>query len=304
MLQLGCTPHFSQTDMAGSKRNKIKKAPLPPPPSTDDFDDDELMGDLMAQLDSKDQTVQAESATVLNEMHINKQAEQIEASKKKDSKSKFMARQARKAVALAEKFAPEDKEADARLEREAREEEKAINRICDQLNMQMYEINPDGHCLFSAVADQLSLLNVIPSSQANYLTVRRKAADYILLHPDDFLPFLPSPGGEDGAGAHNDGLMTPAEFESYCRSIRDTAVWGGEPEILALSRAYQIPIHVIQGTAPPIVEHQPHPEAKGDGRVVRISYHRRMYGLGEHYNSLRPKTGLSQISSSIQAILS
>jgi OTU domain-containing protein 6 len=27
--------------------------------------------------------------------------------------------------------------------------------------------------------------------------------------------------------------------------------------------------------------------AAGD-RIVRITYHRRMYGLGEHYNSLRP----------------
>jgi OTU domain-containing protein 6 len=120
--------------------------------------------------------------------------------------------------------------------------------------------------------------------------------------------------------------MNPEQFEKYCVNIRDTGVWGGEPEILALSRAYNVPIHVVQSGSPPVVVHNPSgspsEEAMHDKRVVRISYHRRMYGLGEvcfvsnlsrsesdlicsqHYNSLRPKTGLSKISSSIQSMLS
>jgi OTU domain-containing protein 6 len=79
--------------------------------------------------------------------------------------------------------------------------------------------------------------------------------------------------------------MTPAQFERYCASIRDTGIWGGEPEILALSRAYNVPIHVVQHGVPPIVIHDPHEGTTTknlDGKtVVRISYHRRMYGLGE-----------------------
>lgn len=78
--------------------------------------------------------------------------------------------------------------------------------------------------------------------------------------------------------------MTPAGFETYCATIRDTAEWGGEPEILALSRAYNVPIHVVQGGRPSIVVHEPHNPlgVKFDDKyVVRISYHRRMYGLGE-----------------------
>lgn len=79
--------------------------------------------------------------------------------------------------------------------------------------------------------------------------------------------------------------MTPAEFKQYCASIRDTAVWGGEPEILALSRVFGVPIHVVQGGTPPIVMHNPSSTPSDgdipDSRVVRISYHRRMYGLGE-----------------------
>lgn len=107
--------------------------------------------------------------------------------------------------------------------------------------------------------------------------------------------------------------MTPKQFETYCAAVRDTGVWGGEPEILALCRAFNVPIHVVQGGAPAIVVHNPQGEPTeanyGDKKVVRISYHRRMYGLGEvrrlvnfdpggllfdlqHYNSLRPKKSL------------
>jgi hypothetical protein len=81
--------------------------------------------------------------------------------------------------------------------------------------------------------------------------------------------------------------MSFRSFERYCTGIRDTSVWGGEPEILALSRAYDVPIHVVQGELPHVVVHNPRGAPKeGDAldqerKVVRISYHRRLYGLGE-----------------------
>jgi hypothetical protein len=76
--------------MAGSKRAKLKKAFSPPTPvPVANADDRELMDELMAQLDSKNQTVQIESATVLNAMQLNKQAGQD----KQDPKSRFKARQ-------------------------------------------------------------------------------------------------------------------------------------------------------------------------------------------------------------------
>ena len=125
----------------------------------------------------------------------------------------------------------------------------------------------------------------MPPDQAGYIALRRAASNYIYTHPDDFLPFLPSIEGEDGTGATNAGFMTPAAFEQYCVAIRDTAIWGGEPEILALSRAYNVPIHVIQGGTPSLVVHNPtggpHDDNLREKRVLRISYHRRMYGLGE-----------------------
>lgn len=294
--------------MAGSKRNKLKKVLSPaqsttPPPMAQD--DEELMNDLMAELDSRDKTVQSESANVLNAMQINQQANVAEpARQKQDPKNRYQARQARKAAALAENHSPIDEEADEKLRREAREEERNIKRTCEELGLQIHEINPDGHCLFSAIGDQLAFLNIIPPAQAGYPAVRYAASNYIYTHPDDFLPFLPSIEGEDGIGATSAGFMSPAAFERYCVTIRDTAVWGGEPEILALSRAYNIPIHVIQGCTPPVVVHnptgEPHDGNLRQKRALRISYHRRMYGLGEHYNSLRPSTGLSQLSEKFQ----
>lgn len=177
-------------------------------------------------------------------------------------------------------------------------------------------------------------------------------------------------------------MMTMKGFHRYCKRVRESGEWGGEPEvsraqtlsflfllleltfcvsfvgtmctqILALSRYYQIPIHVVQSNHPKIVAHSPgssrfpfssfvlcrteltstsslrptDPKANAtlDAkaakkiRAVRISYHRcvllppslsspsstsrfrsreadfevggglnrRLYGLGEHYNSLR-----------------
>jgi len=293
--------------MAGSKRNKLKKVLSPSQPTTSSVmaeDNEDLLNDLMAVLDSRDTIVQSESAKILNEMQLDQQAE--ESRKKQDAKSRYQARQARKAAVLAENFSPVDEAADEKSRQEASEEENNIKRTCEALGVRIHEINPDGHCLFSAIGDQLALLNILPPAQATYPAVRYAASNYIYTHPDDFLPFLPSMDGEDGAGATDTGLMSRAGFEQYCMAIRDTGAWGGEPEILALSRAYNVPIHVIQGGTPPIVVHNP-TGAPQDGdlrdkKALRISYHRRLYGLGEHYNSLRPSIGLSlsQLSDKFQ----
>ncbi|TFY67292.1 hypothetical protein EVG20_g3995 [Dentipellis fragilis] len=278
----------------GSKRNKVKKLLSPtrvatPPPN--EADNEELMDDLFAQLDNQDQTVRQESAVVLDAVSTN-EVSRNESEGKKDSKSRFMARQRTRR--------PVDAEADARIQRETKEEEKAIRDVCDDLGVEIHEINPDGHCLFAAIADQLQIIYMIGADGMNYITVRQAAADYIYSHPNDFLPFLPS--------THDDsGLMTPEEFKGYCDAMRDTGVWGGEPEIRALCRVYRIPIHVIQGSNPPIVVHDPagdpDKDTTKDHRVIRISYHRKMYGLGEHYNSLRPKSGFARMTAPIKNLL-
>ncbi|OAR00170.1 hypothetical protein LLEC1_01989 [Akanthomyces lecanii] len=130
------------------------------------------------------------------------------------------------------------------------------------------DIAPDGHCLFSAVADQLQTQLSIPLCKAvdgagcpAYKTVRRAATDFMEAHCNDFAPFV------------------EGDFGTYLARMRDTAEWGGEPELMALARAYGVGIRVVQDGRT---------EEIGQGeKLLWLAYYRHGYGLGEHYNSLR-----------------
>jgi len=131
-------------------------------------------------------------------------------------------------------------------------------------------IRPDGHCLFSAIADQLTLKNIPLSAQSaspedpEYKVVRRAAASYIEEHPDDFVAWLEEP------------------LESYVSKIRDTAEWGGHLELLALARSYDVRICVVQDTGIQEIE-----GGGEDAEKIWLAYYKHGFGLGEHYNSLR-----------------
>ena len=141
-------------------------------------------------------------------------------------------------------------------------------------------IRPDGHCLYSAVADQLNTVGVAwkpkvittPTSDSaqdtapEYKLTREAAAAYISEHPEDFLPFLEEP------------------LDEYTTKIRDTAEWGGQLELLALSKVYGVNINVLQGDGR--VE-KIEPKAGGGDTSIWLAYYRYTYGLGEHYNSLQ-----------------
>ncbi len=142
--------------MAGP-RKKLRKAGngLPPPPPPPEVDDDDLMNDLMTQLDSRDGTVRAESAAVLQDMTLEKDIVKEEKSQGKRSKDRFKerqvgpffsstapahnARKARKAATLSNAFSPDDPEASRQLELEARQEEESIKRVCTELKVQIHE---------------------------------------------------------------------------------------------------------------------------------------------------------------------
>lgn len=174
---------------------------------------------------------------------------------------------------------------------EAQRERVALTDLCRALKVQMHEITPDGHCLYAAVADQLNILGK-SHSNLNYIDTRKATAEYMRTHADDFMPFI-SDSDEHMAGIENKeaGKMThnmsqqEKYFLGYCDAIEKTAVWGGQPEILALSRAYHTPIHVVQAGSP-VVKVGTEEASDPEEVPVIISYHRHMYGLGEHYNSL------------------
>ncbi|CAG8953968.1 hypothetical protein HYFRA_00009068 [Hymenoscyphus fraxineus] len=138
-------------------------------------------------------------------------------------------------------------------------------------------IRPDGHCLFSAVADQLSQRGIPLGAESDeelkedqrYKTVRKAAARYIEGHPDDFVAWLDEPLGQ------------------YVEKIRDTAEWGGHLELLALAKTYNVEICVLQNGGAQTIE--PGTEGKSEPEKIWLAYYRHGFGLGEHYNSLRTK---------------
>jgi len=154
-----------------------------------------------------------------------------------------------------------------------REQELAIMKTESKARgLKEKDIRPDGHCLYSAVADQLTAQGLsiatasVPLEKPDYKVVRRVAANFIAKNPDDFSAFLEEP------------------LEDYIVKVRDTAEWGGQLELSALARAYGVDINVLQGDG--------RVEKVGAGvgasaKPIWLAYYRHSYGLGEHYNSLR-----------------
>ena len=151
-----------------------------------------------------------------------------------------------------------------------------------QRHLQEKEIRADGHCLYSAVADQLTQLkmalnandieNANTDTKGDYKTVRARAADYIEQHADDFAPFLEGPLSE------------------YVHKVRDTGEWGGQLELAALAKTYGVDIHVLQDYDR--VETidcggENGQRAPDDKKAMWLAYYKHGFGLGEHYNSLR-----------------
>ena len=93
----------------------------------------------------------------------------------------------------------------------------------------------------------------------------------MLANPDDFIPFLATTADVSG----EEGIMDPAQFETYVKSVRSTAEWGGHLEILALSHAYKLPITVVQ-IGSPMVEMGEHLAEGAEDKKIRIVYHRKM----------------------------
>ncbi|KAL9119826.1 MAG: hypothetical protein Q9187_003616 [Circinaria calcarea] len=133
-------------------------------------------------------------------------------------------------------------------------------------------IRSDGHCLYSAFADQLAQCDMDITqgddtvTQPAYRIARHVAAKYIANHSDDFSPFLEEP------------------LEEYIVKVRDTGEWGGQLELSALARAYEVKINVLQADGR--IE-KIEPDSARTGKAIWITYYRHSFGLGEHYNSTR-----------------
>lgn len=206
----------------------------------------------------------------LEDLSIRDGTEHSRQPKKPNRQKARLAKRAADQEALATRAAEEA--ADLPDLREA--ERAAMLKEFEKHGLREREIRPDGHCLYSAVADQLKEIGVGLKPQLmvqtmegdDYRVVRHTAAEFISQNPDDFVPFLEEP------------------LDEYTHKIRDTAEWGGQLELLALAKAYGVEINVVQGISriEKIV-----PEMSTEGRTIWLAYYRHNFGLGEHYNSLR-----------------
>jgi hypothetical protein len=82
--------------MAGSKKFKSRTSQQTTEEGSSAIisdSDQSLVNDLLTQLDSRDHVVQAESASILETMHLDEKADIMESLLKQDSKSRFKTRQ-------------------------------------------------------------------------------------------------------------------------------------------------------------------------------------------------------------------
>ena len=79
-------------------------------------------------------------------------------------------------------------------------------------------------------------------------------------------------------------MLTDAQFKTYCSDMETTSAWGGQVEIRALANVLKSPVEVIQAEGPAIVVGE---EFKDVSEGLVVTYHRHMFGLGEHYNATK-----------------
>ncbi|KAI4724547.1 cysteine proteinase [Aureobasidium sp. EXF-10728] len=194
---------------------------------------------------------------------------------KKQNRAK--ARLARRAAEQEALIASATEEAQDIPNLKAKERESMLSQFAAR-KLAEKEIRADGHCLYSAVADQLQQLEIplgsapsdtpdIAATLEPYKIVRQAAAEYIEAHPNDFTPFLEEP------------------LDYYIYKIKNTGEWGGQLELMALAKKYGVAISVLQGDGR-VEEINPDGDAEND-KQLWLAYYRHGFGLGEHYNSLR-----------------
>lgn len=159
-------------------------------------------------------------------------------------------------------------------------EQEQLEQLCAMKNLDIHVINPDGHCLFASILDQLQTRHIdiesVDSTESIYsnlevMKLRKLACDYMREHENDFTPFLV----DESTGVLKD-------LKQYASEMETTAVWGGELEILALAHVFNCPIRIIMsGRADHVVNEN------GSKPELKLIYYKHTYALGEHYNSLR-----------------
>lgn len=173
-----------------------------------------------------------------------------------------------------------------RMQTEAREETAnsidyrqmeidSMNQLLAMNDLKLYEIKPDGHCLFASIQDQLQQRHHIDKTIQE---LRNLSAEYILSHKDDFVPFL-----------FDEQTCEIRDVDDYCRELTSTAMWGSDMEILALAKVFNccIAIHMAGAATLKINEEANANVETNEDDVygkqqpeLQLGYYKHSYGLG------------------------
>ncbi|MEL6152759.1 MAG: NB-ARC domain-containing protein, partial [Bacteroidota bacterium] len=170
----------------------------------------------------------------------------------------------------------EDTKTSHRNTRPVREQSAAA-----QYGFEVREIAQDGNCLFRAVADQLHhhFGVTFPGQLAPHAVLRRVAANHIISNVGLYQPFTDA--------------QSSTAVEELIAKLEQAGEWAGEEALVALSRAFQVTIAVIQSHDPDNVRvykpTQQHGSAHGT-RVVYLHYTNR-----SHYESLQRGSGTNRL---------
>ncbi|CAN8065387.1 unnamed protein product [Agarophyton chilense] len=154
----------------------------------------------------------------------------------------------------------------------------AINAQLTSQNLRIHPIPADGHCLYSAVAHQMKTVKTPSKVPASVEGLREATANFILEHKTEYAPFIDEAGGDE------------ERLFQYCEQLRNEAVWGGQVELKALAELLGTAIEVYAADMPLV---RMGSNVNNDSKVIRVSFHQKYYGLGEHYNSVVPQSSTS-----------
>ncbi|SCU94922.1 LADA_0G12310g1_1 [Lachancea dasiensis] len=165
-------------------------------------------------------------------------------------------------------------------------EQDALEEVCRVNNLRQHDIQPDGHCLFASILDQMRARHqsnasyCIPSGYHKSLdpqdfdvyALRSLSSSYIREHAENFVPYL-----------FDEATLTIKDIDEYTKTMEESAQWGGEVEILALAKVLNCCISVMMSGR---ATHRVNADEKTNPEI-KLVYYKHSYALGEHYNSLR-----------------
>jgi OTU domain-containing protein 6 len=192
----------------------------------------------------------------------------------KESKAAKRRRQKTEADAASARRVAEEKAGMGPSERSL--ENAAIVATLAPLGLAIHDIVPDGHCMYAAVAHQLRVQTEAGRDAPihDVLSLRAAAADHMVAAPDEYMLFLETVEGDQ------------EKYVAYCERLRSEAVWGGQVELRALASVLGVLIEVHAADMPLLVMGADDDATMVDTIRLRLSFHRKYYDLGDHYNSV------------------